>query len=112
MNADTQRIREQFEANEAVCSHVLALFNLIANKGRFRIICMLAEGEFCVQEIVETVACGKLSNISQQLKILTLAGLLQKRRDRRHCYYSLKDMRLKGLIQYLREQFLERPNET
>jgi len=107
MNSQCQQIRRQFQQNDAVCGHVLNLFQLIANKARFRIVCMMVQGEFCVQEIMETIDHGKLSNVSQQLKILSLAGIIQKRRDKTRILYSLKDKRLSGLITYLREQFLE-----
>lgn len=100
-------IKREFEGNEAVCGKVLTLFHLASNKARFRIICMLARGEFCVNEIVEVVSEGKLSNISQQLKMLTLAGLIERRREGRQILYSLKDQRLREMIEFLRSRFLE-----
>jgi ArsR family transcriptional regulator len=100
------QIQGEFMANNALCQKVIALFQLVANKSRFRIVCILARGEFCVQEIAEIVGEGKLSNISQQLKILTLAGVVDRRRDQKKIIYRLVDDRVRELIDYFREQYL------
>jgi DNA-binding transcriptional ArsR family regulator len=106
MNAVARQVRKEFQGNAVLCSRVITLFQLIANKTRFRIICLLARGEFCVNDIVEVVDGGKLSNISQQLKILSLAGLIERRRDQKNILYSLKDPRIRLMIEFFREQFL------
>ena len=106
MNTVARQVKKEFAGNEVVCSRVITLFQLIANKARFRIICLLARGDFCVNEIVEVVNEGKLSNISQQLKILTLAGLIERRREEKRIIYSLKDERIRDMIDYFRAQFL------
>lgn len=100
-------VKRSFEKNEAVCHRVLGLFHLFSNKGRFRIVCLLARGEFCVNEITEVVCHGKHSNISQQLKMLTLAGVVEKRRDQQRILYRLKDDRLRKVIDFLQAQFLK-----
>ena len=106
MNQTAQQVKRAFQKNEAVCARVLGLFHLLSHKGRFRIACLLARGEFCVQEIAEVVDQGKLSNISQQLKMLTLSGVLERRRQNQRILYSLKDQRVRNMIQFLQEQFL------
>ncbi len=95
-----------FNRNEAVCGRVLGLLQLLSNKTRFRIVCLLLRGEFSVNEIVEVVSEGQLSNVSQQLKVLTLAGIIERRRLKRQILYTLKDERVKDLIQFLQQQFL------
>ncbi len=95
-----------FAKNETVCSRVLPLIQLISSKTRFRIICLLLRGEFCVNEIVEVVSPGQLPNVSQQLKALTLAGIIERRRVKRQVLYSLKDQRVKRLIAFLQQEFL------
>ena len=67
---------------------------------------MLARGEFCVNEITEVVSEGKLSSVSQHLKMLTLSGVIERRRDNQRILYSLKDKRIGNMIQFLQEQFL------
>lgn len=110
MNQIATELKEAFHKNEAVCQKVIGLFDLFSNKGRFRIICLLSRGEFCVNEIAEVVAEGKLSNISQHLKILLLSGVVERRREDQRILYRLKDERVGQLIKFLQEQFLEGAN--
>lgn len=99
-----QQLKTEFRGSEAMCYQLIGLFQLLANKGRFRIICLLARGEFCVKEIVDIINAGKLSNISQQLKALTLAGVIERRREDRKIIYRLKDERLRRLVDFLRDE--------
>ncbi len=106
MNQLGRELKKAFQKNEAVCHRVIALFNLLSNKGRFRIVCLLSHGEFCVNEITEVVGEGKMSNISQQLKILTLSDVIERRRDNHHIFYRLKDERVRNLVDFLQKQFV------
>jgi DNA-binding transcriptional ArsR family regulator len=101
-----KELKAAFRKNEAVCARVIQLFHLFSNKGRFRIACLLARGEFCVNDITEIVSEGKTSNISQQLKMLALSGIIERRRENQHILYRLKDPRVGKMIQFLQEQFL------
>jgi len=105
MSRTTDEIKQRFANSEDTCRTVVEKLSLMSNKTRFRILCMLAEGDFCVTEIVDTIQMGKLSNISQQLRILTLAGLLEKTRKEQHVIYHLRDRRLAELIEILEKQF-------
>ncbi len=105
MSRTIEEIKQRFTSNEDVCQRVIETLSLMSNRTRFRILCMLAEGDFCVTEIVDTIQMGKLSNISQQLRILTLAGVLEKTRKEQHVIYHLHDRRLVTLIEILRKQF-------
>jgi DNA-binding transcriptional ArsR family regulator len=106
MNSVCRELKEAFRRNEAVCARVIQLFQLFSNKGRFRIVCLLARGEFCVNEITEVVAEGKLSNVSQQLKMLAMSGVIERRRENQKILYRLKDKRVAKMIHFLQEQFL------
>jgi DNA-binding transcriptional ArsR family regulator len=107
MNDVGRELKQAFAKNEAVCARVIGLFDLFSNKGRFRIVCLLARGEFCVNEITEVVSEGKLSNISQQLKILTLSNVIERRREDRRILYRLKDERIRRLVGFLQRQFMQ-----
>ncbi len=107
MNAKGRTIKEEFRKNSAVCERVVTLLHLISNKARFRIVCLLSRGEFCVHDIMDVVNEGKLSHISQQLMILRLAGIVQKRRDNRLILYAIKDERVRRLIEFLCLQYLK-----
>lgn len=106
MTTVARELKKAFRRNETVCVRVVQLFQLFSNKGRFRIACLLARGEFCVNEITEVVSEGKTSNISQQLKILALSGVIERRRENQRILYTLKDKRVGNMIRFLQDQFL------
>jgi len=101
-----REIQDEFASRTQVCEQVIGLLNLLSNKVRFRIVCVLAHGEACVQEIADVVAGGRMSNISQQLRMLRLSGVVSKKRDKKHNVYRLSDERVKRLIEYLTEEYL------
>lgn len=103
-------MKREFETNEAVCEKTLSLVQLLSNKVRFRIICLLSKGEFCVQDIAEVVGHGNLSNTSQQLKTLRMAGLIGHRRQQKNMFYHLADDRVRKMIGFLRNEFILTPN--
>ncbi len=105
MNPAGKQMKAAFARNEAVCGQILEMFQLLSNKTRFRIICLLAQGEFCVSDIVEVVGESQMSNISQQLKMLAVTGLIERRREKQQILYTLKDKQVRALIQFLQKQY-------
>ena len=95
-----QKVAEQLEKNSENCDRIIKMFSLFSNETRFKILCVLKEGDFWVKDIVELVR-GKHSNISQQLKMLTLAGYLSKERQERSIIYHLEDKQIKDTVNYL-----------
>ena len=91
---------DAFFENNKKCEEVLQVFSIFSNRYRFKILCVLKEGDYCVNEIVQQVG-GKFSNVSQQLKMLTLAGYLTKKRVKKSVYYHLKDKKVKELLKFL-----------
>lgn len=79
---------------------MMSMLSLVSNQIRFRILCLLTVGSFCVNDIVEFVG-GKSSNVSQQLKILLLAGYIANERVGKQIYYRLDDERVRALIEFL-----------
>lgn len=73
------------------------LFRAVGDPERLRILAILARGECCVTELAEAVGAG-LSTVSQRLRVLRSEGLLQRRRDGKHIYYSLADGHVSELI--------------
>jgi DNA-binding transcriptional ArsR family regulator len=106
MKSQCKAAKEEFRKNKAICERVVSLLHLISNKARFRIICLLSQGEFCVNDIMDVVNEGKLSHVSQQLTLLRLAGIVKKRRHHKHVLYVIKDERVRRLIGFLRLQYL------
>jgi DNA-binding transcriptional ArsR family regulator len=100
------RIAKTFMENKDACDRVLRMFSLFSNELRLKILCVLKEGDFCVNNIVELVG-GKRSNISQQLKLLSLAGYLTKERHEKSIIYHLEDQKVRATVQFLFEYFKE-----
>lgn len=106
MNASLEQIKRRFKKNEAVCQKVVGIFALISNKTRFRILCLLTEGDFCVGDIVDTIQISNFSNISQQLRLLNMAGIVERRREGKRIIYHLQDERVREIINYLHDNYL------
>lgn len=76
----------------------------IAHPLRLKILCVLGEGEECVQDIVDAVGTSQ-SNISQHLAILRDKGILTSRKDANRVFYRVSDNRTLRLICMMREVF-------
>ena len=74
--------------------------SLLANKKRMEILYLLVERDMSVGELVMGSG-GSFSAISQQLKLLTLGGMLERRRDGRNIYYRLKDGDTRAILALL-----------
>lgn len=80
----------------------------ISHPLRLKILCIIGEGEFCVQDIVEAAGTSQ-SNISQHLAILRDKGVLLTRKDANRVYYRVGDRRTLQLIVLMREVFCDVP---
>jgi len=67
---------------------VLEIFKSLADPTRLRLLNVLQQGEFTVQELLEILRMGQ-SRISRHLKILLEAGLLSVKREGTWAYYRL-----------------------
>lgn len=76
----------------------------ISHPLRLKMLCVIGEGEVCVQDIVEAVGTSQ-SNISQHLAILRDKGVLLTRKDANRVYYRVGDQRILQLIVMMREVF-------
>ena len=99
-------LKEQFSTNDRSCSELIDLLGLFSSKIRFRILCILKEQDFCVSDIAEIVKEGKISNISQQLKILTTANIISRYRVEKKVFYKLEDKKIRRIVDYLHGEFL------
>jgi ArsR family transcriptional regulator len=73
------------------------LFRALSDDSRLRILHLLLNREVCVGEVV--IALGeKFSTVSQRLRILRTEGLVARRRDGSHIYYTLADAHVKDLV--------------
>ncbi|MDR2874416.1 MAG: metalloregulator ArsR/SmtB family transcription factor [Methylobacillus sp.] len=92
-------IQHDVEINQAA----LAL-RAMSHPLRLKILCVLGDREFSVQEIVAAVGTTQ-SNISQHLAILRDKDVLRARRDANRVYYRIGDTRTLKLIGLMRDVF-------
>ena len=99
-------LKDKFTANDTACVKLMKVLDLFASKTRFRILCVLREDDFCVSDIAEIIEEGKVSNISQQLKILTMANIISRYRVEKKVYYKLEDEKVRHIVDILHEQYM------
>ncbi len=73
-------------------------FKALGEPMRLRLIMVLEQGEKNVGQIVEEVGSTQ-ANVSRHLQYLTDAGILKRRKDGLHVFYSISDPRVFDLCQ-------------
>jgi ArsR family transcriptional regulator len=108
MTTATDRVRKIEEIkgqySERRCTDVQQLLSTLSNPIRFRLLCALRQHSFTVGELVE-ITGSQLSNISQHLKMMWMAGYIAKRREGKQVYYALEDPHVNALITQLEELY-------
>lgn len=80
-----------------------ALFRLLGDPTRVRILFALLEaGELCVHDLATVVGATE-TKVSQALRLLRGAGVVRNRRDGRNIYYRLDDAHVCTLLEISRE---------
>ncbi len=72
------------------------LFKIFSDYTRLRIINLLIDGEFCVQDISDKLGTSQ-SAISHQLKLLRDLNVVKARKEGKQVIYCLKDNHIKQL---------------
>ncbi|MCK4260673.1 MAG: helix-turn-helix transcriptional regulator [Halanaerobiales bacterium] len=92
---------------------IIEFTKCFSNESRLKIIKLLAEKELCVCEL-EAITGQTQSSISQHLRILFQAGLVEKRRDGQWIYYKLNHEsfreNLKGIEEFVTSSLIELPD--
>ena len=81
----------------AALDRAVRIFKALGDPPRLRLLAILAHGELCVSEIAEIDDDG-LSTVSQRLRVLRSADLVNRRRDGQHILYGLADQHIGDLI--------------
>ncbi|HZW86414.1 MAG TPA: metalloregulator ArsR/SmtB family transcription factor [Gallionella sp.] len=89
---------------EADIQQTAKAIKAMAHPLRLKILCMLADQEISVQELVERVGTSQ-SNISQHLAILRDKGVLTTRKQANFVFYRINDHRTLKLVALMREAF-------
>lgn len=86
----------------AEAAELAAMFRLLGDPNRLRVLYALLEAdELCVHDIAEVVGTSE-TKVSQAMRLLRTAGMVQNRRDGRHIYYSLDDAHVATVLELSR----------
>ncbi len=83
------------------------LFKVFGDSTRIRILFLLFEDEYCVNDLADALNMTQ-SAVSHQLKILKVNRLIKSRRDGKQMYYSLADDHVRTIISMGREHIEEK----
>ena len=87
-------------------ARAVRLFKALGDEARLRTLEMLVGREACVSEIAAATG-EQISTVSHRLRLLRSEGLVNRRRDGRHIFYSLADQHVFELIQNALEHATE-----
>ena len=76
----------------------VSLFKIFSDYTRLRIIELLVQDEFCVQDISDTLETSQ-SAISHQLKLLRDLNVVKTRKQGKQVFYSLQDEHIKTIFE-------------
>lgn len=85
---------------ESDIEHYAELLKALANPARLRLVSILTQGEWTVNELCRMSGL-KQSLVSQQLKILRLNKIVQRRKEVSKSYYSLKEKNVISMLNCL-----------
>lgn len=78
----------------------VAVFRALGDETRLKIVRFIGTGERCACKLVP--ATGRAQpTVSQHLKILTAAGVLESRRAGKNIYYKVKDRRILKMMELM-----------
>ncbi len=82
---------------EDVITGVTAIFKVLTDPTRVRIVFALSKADLCVCDLARLVGLS-VSAVSHQLRLLRSLGLVKYRKDGRLAYYSLTDEHTRQLL--------------
>jgi len=88
---------QDFCLDEDELIEMAELFKTFGDSTRIKILCVLFEGEKCVQEITDATGATQ-SAVSHQLRILKQARPVRNRRQGKQICYSLADDHVKTIL--------------
>lgn len=90
---------------------VARFFQVLADPTRVRLVKALAEGRWCVSDLVQALEMDQPA-ISHQLKYLRKLGLVDWHKDGRHVYYTLNNALLHETLHTVIEQIGIHPDNS
>ena len=83
------------------------LFSAVSEPGRLKIIALLLEHEYCVGDLAQALD-EELSTVSARLRLLRMHGLVKRRREGKHLWYSVADDHVVELVRSAIDHAAER----
>ena len=83
--------------DEEVLYDLAELYKIFGDTTRVKLLCILFEGEMCVQHLAQLLQVSQ-SAVSHQLRILKGARLVKYIRDGKTVYYALADDHVREII--------------
>jgi ArsR family transcriptional regulator len=80
----------------------IKIFKALSDETRLSIVEFLKEGEKCVCKIIPMTGKSQ-PTVSQHLRILSEAGILESRKEGTSVYYKIKDKRVIKVLQTVRD---------
>ncbi len=106
MHGDDFAVVREKLPDEEVLYDLAELYKIFGDTTRVKLLCILFEGEMCVQHLAELLQVSQ-SAVSHQLRILKGARLVKYRRDGKTVYYALADDHVREIIECGMEHITE-----
>ena len=87
-------------------SRAVRLFKVLGDEARLQTLEMLVGREVRVTELAE-VGGESISTVSHRLRLMRMEGLVERRREGRHTYYTLADDHVLELVKNALDHALE-----
>ena len=86
--------------------HASKCLKILSNPNRLAVLCTLLDKEFCAGDLEKMVDLSQPA-LSQHLARMKKEGLIDARKEGRSIFYSIKDLKIKRLIQAMHKIFCE-----
>ena len=96
--------------NFALLDALASFYKVMGDGTRIRLMWALDESEMCVCDLAVLLDMTK-SAVSHQLKTLSTAKLVKRRREGKHIYYTLNDDHVKQILEMGMDHLCEKDHE-
>ncbi len=98
--SSTSELARHFRDDPKTCTDMREYLAVLANPVRLKLLCALVDGPHCVSELMERVG-EQQSTVSQQLKHLYLAGLVEREKQGVRVYYRVTSQAVTETMAFL-----------
>jgi len=97
------KVKSQKPLTESELQHLASRFKLLGEPMRLRILQAVCHDSRTVNEIVEITGSTQ-ANVSKHLTLLSMAGVLSRKKEGQCVYYGMKDQMVMQLCNMVRSQ--------